>query len=796
MTGSSSEAAGSEAPRIVGTKARRIEDPALLQGKGRFLADIFVQGELHAAFVRSPYAHARIRSIDLKAARELAGVVAAFDAGSLRKELTNLRMPLGFPSTTLPPNITPWVLSDREVCFAGEAVAMVVAQSRYVAEDAAALVAVDYEPLDVVADCKDATRDGAPLASTATKSNVIQNFTLAYGDVAAEFAQSERVFGESLFVHRGLAHPIEGRGVLAKIDPESGELTVWSSTQMSHELRHALSETLGMDIDTIRVIAPDVGGGFGAKFVVYPEEIAVAAAARSLRCAVKWIEDRLEHFTSAIQDRDQYWDVEIATDGSGKIRAIRGRLIHDQGAYTPQGTNLPYNAASSVTGPYVVPAYQMDVFVCQTNKPPVIPVRGAGYPQSAFVMERLMDRVARELGIDRVEVRNRNLVPKEKMPYDKKLKNRAGVSSIIDSGDYLACSNAALEAIDHAGFKKRQTDARAKGRYLGLGFAHAVKPTGRGPFESALVRVTPAGRITVYTGALAMGQGLATALAQLCAEQLGVAVEDIDVCAGDTRYIPFGMGGFASRQAILAGSAVHVAAREVRAKALKAAESMLEASERDLVLRAGRVEVAGVPGSGVSLGEVALRLKGAPGYALPRGLTPGLEATAMYQYDAQAFANATHACEVEVDIGTGDTRILRYVAVHDSGRLINPMIAEGQVHGGIVHGIGNALFEKMRFDEIAQPLTTTFADYLLPTATEVPRMQVIFVESPSPTNPIGVKGVGETGTIPAIACIASAVEDALAPFGVRIVETPITPVRILELLDRHAGDRNPAARPT
>ncbi|MGH9808045.1 MAG: xanthine dehydrogenase family protein molybdopterin-binding subunit, partial [Terriglobia bacterium] len=479
---------------------------------------------------------------------------------------------------------------------------------------------------------------------------------------------------------------------------------------------------------------------------------------------VKWVEDRIEHFLSAIQDRDQYWDIEIATDDAGKIQGIRGRMIHDQGAYTPQGINLPYNAVSSLTGPYVVPAYQMSLFVCQTNKPAVIPVRGAGYPQAAFVMERLMDRIAHELQIDRVEVRNRNLIPKEKMPYNKQLKSRAGVTAVIDSGDYAACSRKAVDAIDYAGFPLRQEAARASGRYLGLGFAHAVKGTGRGPFESAVVRVTPAGRVVIYTGAMAMGQGLATALAQLCAEQLGVPLESIDVTAGDTSQVSLGMGGFASRQAILAGSAVHMASLEVRQKAIKVAQHVLEVAEEDLVLQNGRVEVLGVPGHAVSLATIARKLKGAPGYALPPGVTPGLEATSLFQFDAQAFANATHACEVEVDTGTGDVRILRYVAVHDSGRLINPMIAEGQIHGGIVHGIGNSLFEKMRFDEIGQPLTTTFADYLLPTATEIPNMEVLFHESPSPTNPLGVKGVGETGTIPVIACVISAVENALVPF--------------------------------
>lgn len=773
---------GENSPRIVGTKAKRIEDRALLRGRGRFLDDVRVDGTLHATFVRSQHAHARLRGVDVSGARAAPGVVAVFDAQAMRSELTDLRMPLGFLSSTLPEGITPFVLSDREVCFVGEAVAMVIATDRYLAEDAVALIQIDYEPLPPVTDCRSAFENAEPRARN-DSPNIIETVELAYGDIAAAFGPAHRQFKESLFIHRGVAHPIEGRGALARFDETSNELTVWSSTQMSHELRQMLSDLLGMEPDRLRVIAPDVGGGFGAKYVVYPEEIAVAAAARSLRRPVKWVEDRMEHFLSAIQDRDQYWDVEIAADGAGKIQGIRGRMIHDQGAYTPQGINLPYNAVSSVTGPYVVPAYQMSLFVCQTNKPSVIPVRGAGYPQAAFVMERLMDRIARELQIDRVEVRNRNLIPKEKMPYNKQLKSRAGVTAVVDSGDYAACSRKAVDAIDYAGFSSRQEKARAAGRYLGLGFAHAVKPTGRGPFESAVVRVTPAGRVVIYTGAMAMGQGLATALAQLCAEQLGVPLESIDVSTGDTSRVSLGMGGFASRQTILAGSAVHLAALEIRQKAIKVAQHVLEVGEQDLVLQNGRVEVLGVPGHGVSLATIARKLKGSPGYALPPGVTPGLEATSLFRFDAQAFANATHACEVEVDIGTGDVRILRYVAVHDSGRLINPMIAEGQIHGGIVHGIGNALFEKMRFDEIGQPLTTTFADYLLPTATEIPNMEVLFHESPSPTNPLGVKGIGETGTIPVSACVISAVEHALGPFNVRIREAPLSPIRILEMID-------------
>jgi carbon-monoxide dehydrogenase large subunit len=769
--------------RVVGAKARRIEDPALLRGQGHYLDDVVVDGVLHAAFVRSPHAHAKVLSVDFSAARAVPGLVAVYDAQAMSAHVSTMRLPLGFPSATLQKDITPWVLSGKEVAFAGEAVAMVVAHSRYAAEDAAALVEVEYDPLPAVADCRDAMKPDSPKVRSDAASNLAEQVRMAYGDGAAAFSKAKHVFREQLFVHRGGAHSMEGRGVVARFDQASGELTVWSSTQMSHELLHALAELLSLDEHHIRVIAPDVGGGFGAKFLVYPEEIAVAASARDLGRPVKWVEDRREHFISAIQERDQFWDVEIAVDADAKVLGVRGKLVHDQGAYTPQGINCAFNAASSVTGPYIVPCYEMDIFVMQTNKPSVVPVRGAGYPQAAFVMERLLDRVARELGLDRTEVRARNFIPTEKMPYAKQLKNRAGVVSVVDSGDYLACQEKAKAAIDYAGFAARKAAALKEGRYLGLGFANCVKPTGRGPFESALVRVSPAGRITIYTGALAMGQGIKTALAQVCAEQLGVEPGDIEVTAGDTGFLSMGLGGFASRQAVMAGSATHMAASEVRDKALKAAASMLEASEKDLVLRNGRVEVNGAPGSGVTLGQIAKKMKGAPGYQIPGGMTPGLEATSMFQCDAQAHANACHAVELEVDIGTGAVTLLRYVAVQDSGRLINPMVAEGQVHGAIVHGIGNALFEKMGYDEQAQPISTTFADYLLVTATELPHIEVLFNESPSPTNPLGVKGIGETGTIPVAPAIISGIEDALSPFGVRVAEAPVSPVRVLELLD-------------
>ena len=777
-------------PRYIGARTRRIEDPALLRGEGRFVDDIRLPGMLHAAFVRSPHAHARIRGIDTAAAKSVPGVLAVLTAADLSAVLKSPRMPLGFPTKSLPPDITPFVLAPHEVCFVGEAVAMVVADSRYGAEDGVAAVEVDYEPLAAIADCRDALRPDAPKVRSDAADNILTRFSIAYGACGPAFANAAHVIRESYWQHRGGAHPLEGRGVVAQFEPSTQSLTVWSSTQMSHELMFTLAEVLDMPERSVRVIAPDVGGGFGAKFLLYPEELAVPAAARLLGKPIKWIEDRAEHFVASIQERDQYWDMEIALDQDARIIGIRGRLIHDQGAYTPQGINCPYNAATSVTGPYAVPHYDLEVIVAQTNKVYTIPVRGAGYPEAAFVMERLLDRAAAELGIDRAEIRLRNLIPAEKLPYEKPLKTRAGKAIILDSGDYAACQHEVLTAIDYAGFCSRQVAARKIGRHIGIGFAHAVKGTGRGPFESAIVKVTPTGRIAIATGALAMGQGVKTALAQVCAELLGVRPDQIDVIAGDTAHVSLGVGGFASRQMVVAGSAVYLASREVRRRAVKVAAHMLEAAEEDLILIDGKVQVNGVPNMHVALADIARALRGVPGYNLPTDVEAGLEATVNWQPEAMAYANAFHACEVEVDIATGDTRILRYIGLQDSGRLVNPLIAEGQIAGGIAHGIGNALFEFMRYDEHAQPVSTTLADYLLPTSTAVPTLEVRFKESPSPFNPLGVKGVGEGGTIPVAAAVASAVEDALTPFGVRIVDVPINPARLVELIRCGPGARN------
>lgn len=778
------DAADAPELRVIGQPLRRLEDAKLLVGKGRYTDDIRLPGTLSAAFVRSGMPHAAINGIDVEAARALPGVVAVFTIDDLAPVLTQTRMPLGFNVPGLPDKITPFVLARDEVAFVGEAIALVVAENRYIAEDAATLVQVDYDPLPAVSDPRDGLLPDGPTVRRETATNVLKTFSFEFGPIDAAFAGAAHVFKEQITQHRGGAHPMEGRAVLANWDPVLETLTAWSSTQMPHELYFMIAKMLDLDENQVRVLTPDVGGGFGCKFLIYPEEIAIAAAAKLLGRPVKWIEDRSEHFVASIQERDQFWTVEIAVDGEARILGVRGKLVHDQGAYTPQGINLPYNAASGVTGPYLVDAYRMDVSVVHTNKVPTIPIRGAGYPEAAFVIERLIDRVARELGLDRAEVRRRNLVPAEKMPYVKPLKVRSGASMVLDSGDYPGCLAEVLKAVDWDGFPARQAAARREGRFIGIGLSNAVKGTSRGPFETGIVRIAPSGRITVHTGAAAMGQGMHTALAQIAAEALGVQAADVNVISGDTKGVPMGLGGFGSRQLVMAGSSVLLASRVVADKARKYAANLLEASEADLVLKDGRVHIVGLPEMGVSLAEVATGMRGVPGYAIPSGLEPGLEATSNFRSDSLTYANACHAVEVEVDPDSAMVTILRYVAMQDCGRRINPLIVDGQVIGGIVHGIGNALFEWMGYDEGAQPITTTFADYLLPTAPEIPRFELIYRESPSPLNPLGAKGVGEVGTIAVAPAIASAVEDALKPFGVHIDTLPILPGKLFQLIHR------------
>lgn len=769
--------------QLIGARLKRFEDPALLKGHGQYVDDIELPGLLEAAFVRSPHPHAVIRAIDASTARRVPGVHAVYTHADLASVLVTNIIPGDSKDWIFPETAKPVVLPKDEVCFAGQAVAMVVADSRYIAEDAAALVEVDYQPLPAVSDCRDALAANAPKVHRHARDNIVTEFYTEYGDCAGAFARAAHVFKLSLKQHRGGAHSIEPRGVLAHYDHNTDVLTVWASTQTPHKLRNGLVELFGTDEHRLRVIVPDVGGAFGGKNLLYPEDAMTAVASRLLRRPVKWIEDRREHFVAAIQERDQYWDIEIATDAEGRVLGIQGTIIHDQGAYTLLALHVPHNSAIAVPGPYVVPNYRIHTRVVATNRVGTIPVRGAGYPEGNFAMERLLDEVARSLGLDRAEVRRRNLIPSEQMPYELPMLTRERTPIIYDSGDFPGCQAQALAAADYAGFGARQAQARAQERYLGIGVANMVKVTGRGPFETALVRVGRSGRVMVYTGAMAMGQGTKTGLAQICADHLGVDPGEIMVVAGDTAGVPHGIGGYGSRQTVTAGNSVHLAALQVREKALKVASHMLEASEQDLELEHGEIRVKGAPKLSVSLSDVAKALSGVKGYQKPGGMTPALEATVDFMPPDVTYGNATHVVEVDVDIGTGGIKILRYIVANDSGRLINPLLVEGQLQGGVAHGIGNALFEWMGYDENAQPVVTTFAEYLLPSAGDVPNIEIIHHSHPSTLNPLGVKGVGEAGTIAAAAAIISAVENALTPFGVRICEAPLSPGRLVELIE-------------
>jgi carbon-monoxide dehydrogenase large subunit len=768
--------------KLIGQSTARIEDRDLLCGTARFVADIKLPDMLHASFVRSPHAHARIVAIDTRAARELPGVVAVLTGNDIRAVAKTDRLVVALPDRSYKQQRDRLILAADETVHVGEAIAMVLATDAYVAEDGAGLVDVQFELLPAVSDARAAlASDAAPVHSGAA-DNLAAAFTTGYGDVEVAFAGAAHVIRESYWLHRGCAHAMETRGCVASHDPVDDKLTLWTSTQTPLVAARLLAELLGREESAVRVVAPDVGGGFGPKLVFYPEEAAVAIAALTSRRPVKWIEDRREHFIATTQERDQYWDAEIALDNDGKIRGVRGAMVHDHGAYTARGLTVPQGAAAALSLAYIVPAYRMDVKVAFTNKVPVTPVRGAGQPQGVFVMERLLDRAAQELQIDRAEIRRRNLVPAAAMPCKKDFVTRGGVPVVLDSGDYPACQAEALARAGWSDFPRRQREARRAGRYLGIGLANFVEATGRGPYEQVRVRVTGSGMVEVATGAAAMGQSTKTMLAQIVADQLGGTMERVNVKAGDSGEVAMGFGGFNSRQAVVAGSSAHLAAVKVRDKILLVASHLLEADAGDLEIAGDRVVVKGANDLSVPLADIAKTMAGAPGFVLPGDLSPGLEATETVVLNQMTYGNGTAVAEVEVDVKTAAVKVTRIVFVHDAGRLINPAIAAGQIVGGIAHGLGNALYEWMAYDEDAQPLTTTLADYLMVTAAEMPALELAHRETPTPLNALGVKGIGEAGVLPIPAAVVSAVEEALAPFGIRLRQFPIRPRDLAAML--------------
>ncbi len=770
--------------RYTGAEVQRMEDPRLLTGHGRYVDDIHLAGTLHAAFLRSSHAHARIRGIDASAALALPGVHGVFTQTDLALPDTTQPMNQLYPAPVIHQDITQHPLAADEVCYVGQTVALVVADTRAIAEDALALVNVDYEPLPAIIDCREALADGAPLAHAGTDSNLGGQLRSAFGDIDSAFAKADHVFSAEFMQHRGGCHAMETRGVLARDEPYGEGLTVWSSTQCPYLVRRALANYLGESEERVRIIAPDVGGGFGPKAGFYPEEIVIPVVARQLGRPVKWIEDRREHFTATTGQRDQQWELEVACDSDGKILGLRGQVTHDNGAFVPYGALLPFTSITPLPGSYAIPALDVALNFVFTNTTPTTPVRGAGRPYGIYAVERMVDTIARELGIEPAEVRRRNFVRADQMPYETGAKLRDGMPVRYDSGDYHACQDKALELADYAGFSARRDAARAEGRYLGIGVSACIEDTGVGPYEGTTVRIEPSGKVLVRTGAASQGQGHHTMIAQIVSDRLGVKPDDVLFEAADTGKFPQGVGTIGSRVTANVGPSSFDAASQVRETVLKLAAETLEAAEQDLELEDGEVRVAGAPDVKVTLGELALKLAPMSGGKIPAGFKPSLEATSYEGSAGSPIASGSNVAEVEVDIGTGEVKVLRYSVAHDCGTMINPMMVDGQIIGGVVHGIGNALFERMIYDDQGQPLTTNYGEYLLPLASEMPRIDIVHQETPSPLNALGVKGAGEGGTIPAAPAVVAAIENALADFGVVIDYYPVDPQYLTGLIDK------------
>ncbi|MCL6521019.1 MAG: xanthine dehydrogenase family protein molybdopterin-binding subunit [Firmicutes bacterium] len=757
-------------------QAGRREDRRLLTGRGRFVGDLEVPGTLELALLRSPYAHARVRRLETGGAAALPGVAAVLDGGELERRAPRLQ------AATVQP-----ALAAGEVAYAGQPLVAVVAADRYRAEDALEAVEVAYEPLPVVAEARRALEEDAPRSLLARPSNLCSERTVAYGDVEAALAEAEVVVEEELAIGRATAQPLEGRAILA-VPEATGGLTVWAAHQAPHQLRAVLAAALGLEERLVRVVTPDVGGGFGVKNGVYPEDLLAAWLALETGRPVRFLEDRREHFLSINHEREQLHRVRLAARRDGRLLALDDELLSDVGAFPPR---IPIGlvTATAMPGPYHLPAFRCRVREVFTNKVPIGPYRGAGRPQGNFVMERMMDRLARRLGMDPVELRRRNLIRPEEMPYATGIPYRGGAGRVVyDSGDYPEALRRAVERAEVEAWRAEQERARREGRWLGVGVAVYVEDTGGGPFETATARLDPSGRIVVASGSPAQGQGHETTFARVAAEALGVEEERVTVVASDTAQVPAGIGTFGSRGVAMGGSAVHEAAAELRRRILQAASRLLEAGEHDLRLEEGQVRVQGVPGLRLSLAELVRRLRAGEVQEEGRALVD-LEATAAFAPGAPTFADGAHVAVVEVDAETGAVRVLRYVVVHDCGHMIDPPLVEGQVRGGVMYGLSGALLEELVYDGQGQLLTSTLADYPLPSAVEMPRVEIDHLESPSPLNPLGAKGAGEGGTIPALAALANAVEDALAPLGVVVRRLPMTPARVRAWIEEAAAGR-------
>jgi aerobic carbon-monoxide dehydrogenase large subunit len=770
---------------FLGAPLRRLEDPRLLRGQASFLEDVTLPRQLHVAFVRSEHPHARLERVDSSAALALPGMVAAVDARALGPTpVPRIHATVSHPA--LRPCAQP-ILADGVVRYVGEPIAAVVAEDRSTAEDGRAAIIVDYSPVDPVPSAERAIADGAPLLHPELGDNLAGSFEVRVGDLEAQFARAARVVRGRFYVQRYTGMPLEPRGVVAAWDAGQQQLTLWSSTQWPHTLRESLAVLLGLPQHNIRVIAPDVGGGFGIKQDVYPEEVVLSLLAMRTERPVKWVETRREHLLTAVHAREQWHDMELAVDGEGVILAMRADVLSDQGAYTRSlGILCPSLTAAGLPGPYRFHHYSCRVRVALTNKAPAAAYRGAGQPEAVFATERIVDCVAQAMELDPADVRRKNFIRPDEFPWDVGTES-AQVPVVYDSGNYAAGLRHALDLADYTERRKEQAAERARGsagRLLGLGLAAYVMLTGLGPYESGDLRVDPSGKVRLVTGASPHGQGTATALAQIVADELGLVPGDVSVTHGDTQAIPYGVGTYASRNAVVAGNAAACAARSVRDKAVRLAAYLLETAPDDLEFVNGGVQVRGAPPRRLSLGELAAACS--PGRPLPDGMEPGLAALAYFTAPRATFASGIQCAWVEVDRDTFEVRILDYCVVSDAGPLINPLIADGQIVGGVAQGIGGALYEELAYDAQGQMLAASLLDYCMPSAHQLPPVRVAHLYTPSPLNPLGLKGLGEGGAMAPPAALANAVEDALAPVGVKINATPLTPARLAALLRQPA----------
>jgi carbon-monoxide dehydrogenase large subunit len=768
--------------RVFGKRIKRNEDPRLLTGRALFTDDVQLPGMLHAAFVRSPYAHARLLSVDTAAARLMPGVHAVYaadDLGAYFQHGPLLVPPPPIERLTFHQRTQP-ILARGKVRHAGEPVAVVVADSRYLAEDAAAAVRVDYEPLPAVVGLEQAHGVTSPLVHDDLPSNAGAHVIQEKGNYEEAARRARLIVRRKFHYDRGTAAAMENRGIVADWDAKAERLTIWDTTQAPVVIRNGLAGMLGLSEHQVRVVAPFIGGGFGPKIMMfYPEEMLIPWIAVQLRRPVKWIEDRSENFFATTQERSQVHEAEAAFDGEGRILGVKDVFLHDGGAYMPYGLTVPINSQCTLLGCYDVPNYYSEFTALFTNKPIVTPYRGAGRQHGVFVLERLLDIAGRELGIDRTEMRRRNFIPPDKFPYDNEIIYQDFKPLVYDSGNYEPALDKAMELIGYDEFVNvTQPEARAEGRLVGIGIVSYVEGTGIGPYEGARVQVMGSGKVSVATGIGTQGQGHYTSYAQIAAEHLGVDVGDVELVTGDTDQFHWGTGTFASRGAVVAGNAINEAAKDVRRKILAAAGEYLEADEADLELADGEVRVKGVPDSAVKLGALAQWANPTRGAVKP-GTEPGLEATNYFGPERGATASGMHAMIIEIDPGTYHVEVRKLVVVHDCGTVINPLILDGQIHGGVAQGIGNAWFEELVWDENGQLLNASFMDYLLPSALDVPPMELAHMETPSPLNPLGTKGAGEAGAIPVGALYAQAIEDAL-DYNVEITEIPLSPWKLWE----------------